>query len=237
LITGACGGIGRATARRLAEASFRLILVDQPKEKYALRQLAEQTNAEPLDLDLTRPNSDGALVACLKEHGQPLNALIHCAGICRDRLFKNMSPREWQSVLDTNLWAPIHLTKACLNASVFADHARIVLLSSVMALSGNRGQTQYCLAKAALIGFMQDLAPNLLHKGISINTIAPGFIDTAMTRKMPKGLREMAKRINVFAQAGQAEDVAEAIAMCCHPNTEAFSGNILRVCGLMPNGR
>lgn len=236
LLTGAAGGIGQAIAHRLAADNFRTILVDQPREKFALRYLAEKTGGIPLSLDLTRPNSAGTLAECIDEQGGQLQSLIHNAGIIRDRLFKKMDPQDWESVLDTNLWAPINITEALLKEKKLADQARIVLMSSVMALSGNRGQTQYCLAKAGLIGFMQDIAPQIAKSGMTINTVAPGFIDTPMTQKLPKRIREIAKRCNAFAQAGRPEDVAEAVALCCQPTADYFSGNILRVCGLMPHG-
>lgn len=237
LVTGATGGIGRAIAHRLAADNFRIILVDQPREKFALRYLAEKTGGIALSLDLTRPNSSGALAECIDDHGGKLQSLVHNAGIIRDRLFKNMGAEAWQSVLNTNLWAPIKITENLLKEKKLADQARIVLMSSVMALSGNRGQTQYCLAKAGLMGFMQDIAPQIAKAGMTINTIAPGFIDTPMTQRLPKRIREIAKRYNAFAQAGRPEDVAEAVALCCQPTADFFSGNVLRVCGLMPHGR
>lgn len=237
LLTGAGGCIGRAITHKLAANGFKLILADRTQKQFVLRDLAEQTGGTPLTLDLTRPNSIAILSDCIDEHGGQLHALIHNAGITQDRLFKNMTPEAWQNVLDINLWAPAEITQFLLKDKKIADHGRIVLMSSVVALSGNRGQSQYCFSKAGLIGLMRDLLPTIAKSGITINAIAPGFIDTPMTRKIPGHIREFTKRLNAFAQPGHAEDVAEAVSLCCDPTAEHFTGNILRVCGLMPCGR
>ncbi|MEJ2755191.1 MAG: SDR family oxidoreductase, partial [Gammaproteobacteria bacterium] len=236
LITGASGGIGQAIAQRLAQDHYRLIIVDHPKQRFPLRQLAEQTGGMALTLDLCQANAARLISDRVHECGGKLNALVHNAGITRDRLFYNLSDSDWRTVISTNLLAPITITEHLLEQQQLAQHGRIVLMSSVMALSGHSGQSNYCVSKAGFIGFMEAIGPTLRAQHRTINAIAPGYIDTPMTRRIPVLLREIAKRLNVFAQMGAPEDVAEAVALCCHPASSGLQQNVLRVCGLMPLG-
>ena len=156
---------------------------------------------------------------------------MHNAGITRDKTLANMTPEYWDAVLAVNLNAPQVLTKALLDSGSLHDNARVVLLASISGIAGNRGQTNYAASKAGLIGLAQAWAPLLKARGISINAVAPGFIETQMTAHIPFALREAGRRMSSLGQGGLPQDVAEAVAWLGQPGSGAVSGQALRVCG------
>jgi 3-oxoacyl-[acyl-carrier protein] reductase len=160
-----------------------------------------------------------------------LDILVHNAGITRDKTLANMTPEYWDAVLAVNLNAPQVLTKALLDSGTLHDNGRVVLLASISGIAGNRGQTNYAASKAGLIGLAQAWAPLLQERGISINAVAPGFIETQMTAHIPFALREAGRRMSSLGQGGLPQDVAEAVAWLGQPGSGAVSGQALRVCG------
>jgi len=160
-----------------------------------------------------------------------LDILVHNAGITRDKTLANMTPEYWDAVLAVNLNAPQVLTKALLDSGTLQDNARVILLASISGIAGNRGQTNYAASKAGLIGLAQAWAPLLKERGISINAVAPGFIETQMTAHIPFALREAGRRMSSLGQGGLPQDVAEAVAWLSQPGSGAVSGQALRVCG------
>ena len=157
--------------------------------------------------------------------------MVHNAGITRDKTLANMTPEYWDAVLAVNLNAPQVLTKALIDSGNLHDNARVVLLASISGIAGNRGQTNYAASKAGLIGLAQAWAPQLKERGISINAVAPGFIETQMTAHIPFALREAGRRMSSLGQGGLPQDVAEAVAWLGQPGSGAVSGQALRVCG------
>jgi 3-oxoacyl-[acyl-carrier protein] reductase len=165
-----------------------------------------------------------------------LDILVHNAGITRDKTLRKMSPEQWDSVLRLNLDAIISINNALLARGAFNKGARIVGVSSISGIAGNFGQTNYACSKGGLAGYTRALAKELTN-GITINAVAPGFIETRMTSKVPLIPREMGRRSNAFSQGGLPLDVAEVISYFCQPGSQGLNGNVLRVCGQSLLGR
>ena len=157
--------------------------------------------------------------------------MIHNAGVTRDRTLARMSEAEWDLVLAINLTAQERINEALLDGGVLREGGRIVTVSSIGGIAGNRGQTNYGASKAGVIGIVETLAPVLAEHGQTINAVAPGFIETKMTAAMPLGTREAGRRMNSVAQGGLPVDVAETIAWLASPASGGVNGNVVRVCG------
>lgn len=228
LVTGSARGIGASIAETLARDGAQVLLLDVPQARADLEALAARLGGQALALDITADDA----AEQLREHlPDGLDILVHNAGITRDKTLANMTSDLWDAVLDINLQAPQQLTQALLDNGTLRSDARIVLMASISGLAGNRGQTNYTASKAGLIGYARAMAPLLKDRGISINAVAPGFIETRMTEKMPFALREAGRRMNSLGQGGLPQDVAEAVAWLSQPGSGAVSGQVLRVCG------
>lgn len=230
LVTGAAGGIGAATARRLALDGMRVLCVDVPAARQPLEALARGIGGSLLAADLTAPGAVDELVDAVRRL-QGVDVLVHNAGITRDRTLARMSPAEWDAVLDVNLAAILAIDARLDDAGLLLAGAREVCLSSISGIAGNAGQTNYSASKAALIGYVGARAAMLDARGGTINALAPGFIETAMTRRMPLMVREAGRRLNSLKQGGTPADVAEAIAFLASPGAHPLTGQVLRVCG------
>ena len=228
LITGASRGIGAAIAEVLARDGAKVVLLDVPPAKDALNALAARLGGQAVALDICAPDAPAQLIAALPEG---VDIVVHNAGITRDKTLKNMSDALWDSVINVNLRAPQVLTQALLDADKLRDHGRVVLLASISGIAGNMGQTNYAVSKAGLIGLAAAWAPSLAKRGISLNAVAPGFIETQMTAAIPLGIREAGRRMNSMSQGGQPQDVAEAVAWFAQPTSGSVTGQVLRVCG------
>ncbi len=231
LVTGAARGIGLATAERLVQEGAKVICLDIPAMSDALNEVCSKIGAIPLLLDITALNAIQELIVFLKSQTNGLDVLVHNAGITRDKTLANMNQDAWESVINLNLKAIIEINDQLLKADLINDNGRIVCLSSISGIAGNFGQTNYATAKAALIGYVEAQAPLLASKGICINAVAPGFIETAMTNAMPFFTREIGKRLNSIKQGGKPRDVAELIMFLSSPGAYGISGNTIRVCG------
>jgi 3-oxoacyl-[acyl-carrier protein] reductase len=231
LVTGAAGAIGAATARVLARDGAQVVCLDLAAAGDALAQLANEIGGTALQLDLTAADAPRRLAEHMEGRYGRLDVLVHNAGITRDRTLAKMAAGWWDSVLDLNLAAVERLTGAVLEAGLIPEGGRVIAVSSVSGIAGNRGQTNYAAAKAGLIGLVQALAPELAGRGITANAVAPGFIETPMTGRMPRVPREVGRRLNSLAQAGLPEDVAEAISWLASPGSGAVTGQVIRVCG------
>ncbi|MBM2616640.1 3-oxoacyl-ACP reductase [Actinoplanes sp. LDG1-06] len=228
LVTGAARGIGAAIARVLARDGADVIALDVPQAGDALAGVANDVRGRALQLDLTAAEAGERLASYLSG---PLDVIVHNAGITRDRTIAKMDPAGWESVLAVNLVAPQRVNEALLAKDLIRAGGRIVGVASIAGIAGNRGQTNYATSKAGVIGLVQSSAPGLLDRDITINAVAPGFIETAMTAKMPVGLREAGRRMNSMAQGGLPVDVAETIAWFASPGSGTITGNVVRVCG------
>lgn len=228
LVTGAARGIGAAIARTLGRDGATVIALDVPASGDALASVANEVRGRAVQLDLTHPDAADRLAAHLPDG---LDVVVHNAGITRDRTIAKMDVAWWDTVLAVNLSAPERINDALLERGLLHDGGRIVGVSSIAGIAGNRGQTNYATSKAGVIGLVQSTAPAVIGRGITVNAVAPGFIETAMTATMPLMLREAGRRMNSMAQGGLPADVAETIAWLAAPGSGTVTGNIVRVCG------
>jgi 3-oxoacyl-[acyl-carrier protein] reductase len=228
LVTGAARGIGAAIAEVLARDGATVLALDVPAAGDALAAVANDVGGRALQLDLTAADAPSRLADLLSG---PLDVLVHNAGITRDKTIFKMDESRWDAVLDVNLSSQERINDLLLSRDLIAHGGRIVGVASIAGIAGNRGQTNYATSKAGVIGLVESMAPVLAGLGITINAVAPGFIETAMTAKMPLLLREAGRRMNSLAQGGLPVDVAETIGWFASPGSGTISGNVLRVCG------
>jgi len=231
LVTGAARGIGAALARVLSRDGAHVVCVDRSDAGEELARVANEVKGAALQADLTADDAPQRIVEHLDSRHGRLDILVHNAGITRDRTLANMDPQRWDSVLAVNLIAMERLNERVLSDSLMPDGGRIVCLSSVSGIAGNRGQTNYAASKAGVIGLVEALAPELGSRGITVNAVAPGFIETRLTARMPLLVREAGRRMNSMAQAGQPVDVAETVAWLASPGSAGITGQVVRVCG------
>jgi 3-oxoacyl-[acyl-carrier protein] reductase len=230
-VTGAARGIGESIAATLARDGATVISIDIPAAGADLSAAANRIGAEALHLDITDDEAPARLAKHVAERHGKLDLLVHNAGITRDRTLGRMSPEEWDSVLEVNLASQLRLNEPLLERELIGGGGRIVSVSSVSGIAGNRGQTNYATSKAGVIGMVQALAAPMRERGATINAVAPGFIETQMTAAMPMATREAGRRTNSLLQGGQPVDVAETIAWMASPASAGVNGNVVRVCG------
>ena len=233
VVTGAARGIGAAIARVVAREGARVVAVDVPAAGEALTATANAIGGSALQLDITAPDA-GARIAALvaARYGQRLHGIVHNAGITRDKLLANTDAARWASVLEVNLAAQLRINAALLDPATeggLAADGRIVGVSSTSGLAGNRGQTNYAASKAGVAGLVRAMAADLT--GITVNAVAPGFIETEMTARIPFLQREIFRRTNSLSQGGKPVDVAETIAYFLDPASAGVTGQVVRVCG------
>ena len=209
-----------------------MVCVDVAAARDALYETALRVGGLPLVLDIAAPDAPSALAAFLRDKTGGVDVVVHNAGITRDKTLANMKPELWDAVMAVNFAAIAAIDAALLAGKVLHDGGRIVCLSSVSGVAGNFGQTNYATSKAALIGYVAAQAPLLAPRGITINAVAPGFIETPMTARIPLMTREAGRRLNALSQGGLPRDVAELITFLALPSSAGLSGNTVRVCGL-----
>ncbi|MBT2587278.1 3-oxoacyl-ACP reductase [Arthrobacter sp. ISL-95] len=231
VVTGAARGIGAAIARTLHRDGAKVVAVDIPAAGDHLAAVANEVRGTALQLDISRDDAGHRIIEhAVERHGR-LDIVVHNAGITRDRLLANMDEGRWQSVIAVNIAAQLRINEALLASEHFKDSPRIVSVASTTGIAGNRGQTNYGASKGGVIGMVRSTAALMEPFGGTINAVAPGFIETEMTAKMPFAIREAARRLNSLKQGGQPQDVAEAIAFLASDASGGISGEVLRVCG------
>jgi 3-oxoacyl-[acyl-carrier protein] reductase len=232
IVTGAARGIGATIAEVFARDGAKVVAVDVPQAADALGETAARVGGTALTLDVTADDAVDKITEHLREnYSGTADILVNNAGITRDKLLANMDDARWDAVVAVNLLAPQRLTEGLVGNGSIGEGGRIVGLSSMAGIAGNRGQTNYAATKAGMIGLTQALAPALAERGITINAVAPGFIETAMTAAIPLATREVGRRLNSLFQGGEPVDVAETIAYFANPASNAVTGNVIRVCG------
>ncbi|MDI6796488.1 MAG: 3-oxoacyl-ACP reductase [Desulfatibacillaceae bacterium] len=229
LVTGAAQGIGRQIAIRLALEGARVICMDRPAEEKATAELARQIKGSALHLDITDKDAAKVMADHVAKHGKKLDALIHNAGVTRDKMLVNMDEQRWDMAMTINLMAVMETTDSLL--PLMPTDARIVCLSSIAGIAGNPGQTNYAASKAGIIGMVKALAPSFAKKGICINAVAPGFIETRMTAAIPLTTREAGRRLCSLGQGGLPEDVAQVVTFLSTPQASGITGEAIRICG------
>lgn len=231
LVTGSARGIGAATAERLAQEGARVVCLDVPAAAEELARTCARIGATVLPLDIASADAPQQLAEFIRDEFGGLDIVVHNAGITRDRTLANMKELEWNQVMAVNLAAIVALDEHLLTEQLLHEHGRIVCLSSISGIAGNFGQANYAATKAALIGYVAAQAGQLAPRGICINAVAPGFIETPMTDAMPFATREIGRRLNSLKQSGKPRDVAELITFLCTPGASGISGETIRVCG------
>jgi 3-oxoacyl-[acyl-carrier protein] reductase len=237
LVTGATRGIGKAIAQLLAESGARVI-----------GTATSAAGAEQIDatlgslggrgavLDVANAASREALLKLLDERGEMPDILVNNAAITRDTLLLRMKDEDWDAVIETNLSANFRLTKACVRRMMKERRGRIVNITSVVGLMGNAGQANYAAAKAGVVGFTKALAREVASRGITVNAVAPGFIDTDMTRVLSEDQRQGLLTQIPAGRLGAPEDIARAVLFLTLPSSSYITGQTLSVNGgmLMP---
>ena len=231
LVTGASRGIGEAIAEVLARDGAHVVALDVPAQGEALAAVANRIEGSSLQLDITAPEAPRRLADHLRERHGGVDVVVHNAGVTRDKTLGRMSADQWNLVLDINLSSQVRINDVLLKDDVLRPGGRIVTVSSVSGIAGNRGQVNYATSKAGVIGLVDALAPVVAGRPATINAVAPGFIETQMTAAMPVATREGGRRLNSLAQGGLPVDVAEAIAWLAAPGSGGVNGNAVRVCG------
>jgi 3-oxoacyl-[acyl-carrier protein] reductase len=228
LVTGASRGIGEAIAETLHRDGAGLVLLDVPALAPDLARVAKRLDAETIELDITEEEAPAAIAEQL-EGG--VDVVVHNAGVTRDRTIAKMPEDRWSSLMEINLSSEERINDELSRRGLLRENGRIVCVSSMSGVAGNSGQTNYATSKAGVIGMVEALAPEMAKRKATINAVAPGFIETQMTAKMPIAIREAGRRMNSMSQGGLPVDVAEAIAWLASPASTGVTGNVVRVCG------
>lgn len=236
LVTGASRGIGRAIAELLAQQGYRVIgtaTSDNGAAKINEYLQAIHGDCAGMRLDVTDPDSIAEVLKRISaDFGVP-QVLVNNAGITRDNLLIRMSDEEWDQVIDTNLRAIFRLSKAVLRGMMKARWGRIVTVGSVVGTMGNPGQANYCAAKAGLIGFSKALAKEVASRNITVNVVAPGFIDTDMTKSLDDELKQALLGVIPLARMGRPEDIANAVGYLVSEGAGYVTGETIHVNGGM----
>jgi 3-oxoacyl-[acyl-carrier protein] reductase len=231
VVTGASRGIGESIAEVLARDGAHVVCLDIPAQGEALAAVANRIEGSALQLDVIAADAPRRLADHLRERHGGVDVVVHNAGVTRDKTLGRMSDDQWNLVLDINLSSQARINDVLLGEDVLRPGGRIVTVSSVSGIAGNRGQVNYATSKAGVIGLVDALAPVVAPRPATINAVAPGFIETQMTAAMPVTVREGGRRLNSLSQGGLPVDVAETIAWLASPGSGGVNGNVVRVCG------
>jgi 3-oxoacyl-[acyl-carrier protein] reductase len=228
LVTGASRGIGAAIASTLYRDGADLVLLDVPALSADLAKVTTRLGAQSIELDITEADAPARIADRLADG---IDVVVHNAGVTRDRTMAKMPEDRWSSLMEINLSSEEQIDDELLAKGLLAENGRIVCVSSMSGIAGNAGQTNYATSKAGVIGMVHALCGELAKRHATINAVAPGFIETQMTAKMPIALREAGRRMNSMSQGGLPVDVAETIAWLASPASTGVNGNVVRVCG------
>ena len=235
LITGAGRGIGKTIALKLAVSGADTILVDMSPEMDDVRKEIEGMNRKCLTfhVDVTDLEAIYATVNNILEELGEIHILVNNAGITQDNLFMRMKPEQWSKVIDVNLNGVFNVTKAVIRSMVKQRYGKIINISSVVGFSGNPGQVNYSSTKSALVGFTKSLAREVGTRGVTVNAVAPGFIDTAMTQALNESQQEAILQQIPLGRMGDAGDIANAVAFLASKEASYITGTVLHVNGGM----
>ena len=239
LVTGASRGIGKAIAAVLGNKGATVI--GTATSAGGAQGITDTLSASGIKgagkvLNVTDPDSIAALMKAIQEEFGAPTILVNNAGITRDNLLLRMKDDEWEDVIATNLTSAFRMSKACLRGMMKARHGRIVTITSVIAATGNPGQANYAATKAGVIGFTKSLAREIGSRGITVNAVAPGFIDTDMTRELPEAQQQALLAQIPLGRLGAVEDIANAVAFLSSADAAYITGETLHVNGGMYMG-
>ena len=235
LITGAGRGIGKTIAAKLAESGLDIAIADMnPVSDDVLREIEEYgTKCLAFQLDVTDFESVETVVKKIVDETGGIHILVNNAGITQDNLFMRMKPEQWSQVIDVNLNGVFHVTKSVIRKMVKQHSGRIINISSVVGFSGNPGQVNYSSTKSGLIGFTKSLSREVGTRGITVNAVAPGFINTAMTQALNESQQQAILNQIPLGRMGEAEDIANAVAFLASEEASYITGTVLHVNGGM----
>jgi 3-oxoacyl-[acyl-carrier protein] reductase len=231
LVTGVARGIGEAIARVLARDGAHVVGLDIPPAADDLAGVVGEIGGSSLPLDITAADAPQRIAEHLSAEHDGVDIVVHNAGVTKDKTLGNMDEERWSVLMNINLSAQERIDDLLLERGTIRSNGRLIGVSSISGIAGNAGQTNYATSKAGVIGRVQAMAPVAAEKGLTINAVAPGFIETAMTKAMPIATREAGRRMNSMVQGGLPVDVAEAIAWFASPGSAGVNGNVIRVCG------
>ena len=234
LVTGASRGIGAAIADLLAARGATVIgTATSDAGAQAIGERLAANGGHGRKLDVTDGASVEALIDAIGKEFGPVSVLVNNAGITRDQLLMRMKDEDWNAIIDTNLTSVFRASKAVLRGMMKARKGRIISIASVIGLTGNAGQANYAAAKAGIIAFSKSLAKEIGSRGITVNVVAPGFIETDMTKALPEEAKQALMAQIALGRLGQPADIAEAVAFLASPAAAYVTGETLHVNGGM----
>jgi len=233
LITGASGGIGKAIAKKFATAGAKVALNDIAPAEENLKKLAKELGSRYFLADVSKLEEVEKMVENIQKEFGRLDVLVNNAGITQDRTLAKMTKEEWQKVIDIDLTGVFNCSKAVLPL-IIANQGKIVNISSLVGQRGNFGQTNYAAAKAGIIGFTKALSKEVGRFGVTVNAIAPGFIETRLTENLPPELKETIKKFTPLGRFGKPEEIANLIFFLASEEASFITGAVINIDGGLP---
>jgi len=235
LITGAGRGIGKTIAIKLAESGADIVLADMSPDVAEVCREVEKLGRKCMafEADVTDFVAIDAMVKNITDEQSGIHILVNNAGITQDNLFLRMKSEEWSKVIDVNLNGIFNVTKAVIRLMIKQRTGKIINISSVVGFTGNIGQVNYSSTKSALVGFTKSLAREVGSRGITVNAVAPGFVDTAMTQALNENQQEVILKQIPLGRMGDVEDIANAVSFLASKEASYITGTILHVNGGM----
>ena len=233
LITGASGGIGKAIAQKFAAAKAKLALNDIAQAEEALKALSQELGGKYFLADVSKLEEMEKMVQEIQKEFGRLDVLVNNAGITQDRTLAKMTKEEWQKVIDIDLTGVFNCSKAALPL-IIANQGKIISISSLVGQRGNFGQTNYAAAKAGIIGFTKALAKEVGRFGVTVNAIAPGFIETRLTENLPPEVKETVKKFTPLGRFGKPEEVANLVFFLASEEANFITGAVVNIDGGLP---
>ncbi len=235
LITGSSQGIGKAIALHFAKQGANIALNDILNQEEKLKETKKEieslgVKAEYFIADVSKIDDTEKMANDIKEKMQSLDVLINNAGITQDKTLRKMTPEEWSRVININLTGVFNTTKSCLEL-LLESKGNIVNVSSVVGQSGNFGQTNYSASKAGIIGFTKSLAKEVGRKGVRVNAVAPGFINTEMAKKIPLTVQLAVKQLTALGRFGEVDEIAKVISFLASDSASFITGSVINIDG------